>query len=325
MNRRDLSDERQATDERIGMPTKISIIGAAGTLGSCAAFAIATQGLADELVMIDVNENLLKCHALDIDQAAAGLHDVEVRCGSFPDLAGSRIVLMAAGAPYRSISDRMELLNDSMPILREMGTQLARYCPDAVVITATNPVDPLNFALHSITGMDSKKLLGYSYNDSLRFRIMVARELGVRTTQVEGFVIGEHGERQVMLFSSLKVDGKTIVFREDMKSRVRKAVPDFLRRYERLKTGRTSGWTSAVGLAAMVSAIVGDTNAVLPCSLMLDGAYGTHGVSASVPVKLGRQGAREVMELDLAPEERQGWEAAMDFLKGVALSVKKML
>ena len=166
------------------MPTKISIIGAAGTLGSCAAFAIATQGLADELVMIDTNENLLKCHALDIDQAAAGLHNVEVRYGSFQDLAGSHVVIMAAGARYRVISDRMELLNDSMPIVRETAKQIARQCPDAVVITATNPVDPLNFAIHSITGMDPKKLLGYSFNDSLRFRIMAARELGVRTTQV---------------------------------------------------------------------------------------------------------------------------------------------
>ena len=128
-----------------------------------------------------------------------------------------------------------------------------------------------------------------------------------------------------MLFSSLKVDGKTPAFSEDMKEKVRKAVPDFLRRYESLKTGRTSGWTSAVGLSAMVSAIVGDTGAVLPCSVMLDGAYGTYGVSASVPVKLGRRGAREVVELGLSAEERQGWETAIDFLKGVAASVREML
>lgn len=306
-------------------PIKASIIGASGTLGSAAAFMIATQGLVQELIMLDLNQNLLKSHVMDLEQAMTGMHDMQIRAGNPEDLAGSDLVIMTAGAPWRYIESRMELLDDSLPIMQKVGTQIAQYCPDAVIITATNPVDPLNYALYQITGIDRSRLLGYSFNDSTRFRLMVARTLGVKSTQVEGYVIGEHGEHQVLLFSSVRVDGKPVNFSPEQKKKIREEIPNFLHAFESLGTGRTSGWTSAVGLTAMVSAIVKNTGCIYPCSVLLNGEYGAPEISASLPVKLGRQGLQEIIELELSPDERDELESSFTFLQGVTERVKKSL
>lgn len=305
--------------------TKVGIIGAAGTLGSCAAFAIATRGIADELRLLDLNRNLVRAHAMDLQTAVAGLNDTRVEAGGEEDLAGCDVVVMAAGAPWRQIASRMELLWDSLPILRAVADQVARHCPDAVVITATNPVDPLNYAFHRISGMDRTRLLGYTINDSYRFRMLAARGLGTAAHRVDGFVLGEHGEHQVPLFSSLRADGEPVPVTAALRERVLAEIPKILHAYESLGTGRTSGWTSAVGLADMVEAVVGDTGRLFPCSVVLDGEYGRRGFSAGVPARLGRTGVLEVREWLLPEDERVALESAFDFLEAVAGQVREHL
>jgi malate dehydrogenase len=304
---------------------KVSIIGAAGTVGSCTAFAIATQCQADELVMMDLNQNLVESHVMDIGTAATLTGNIEVRSGQDEDLAGSDVVIMTASAPYRFIKSRMELLGENLPIVQDAAKKIKRYCPDAVVITATNPIDPLNYAMHLYSGLDRKRLIGYPFNDSIRFRMMAARALGVKYTQVEGIAIGEHGEHQVLLFSSLRVDGKPVTVDEDFKQSIRQEIPNILRSYESLGTGRTAGWTSAVGLAAVVSAIAGDSGQVLPCSVVLTGEYGYNGLSMSVPVILGREGVKQILEWELAPDEQEGLKRAADILKAAAQSIEDTL
>lgn len=304
---------------------KITIIGAAGTVGSCTAFAIAVRGLADELVMIDLNRNLLMNHVMDISTAALGLQNIVVRAGNEEDLFGSDIVIMAAGVPWRYISSRMELLKDNVPVIQDTAKKIKRFCPDAVVITATNPVDPLNYAMQLSSGLDRKRLIGYGYNDSIRFRIMAAKALSVTPREVDGIVIGEHGENQVLLFSSLQVNGERIPVSEDVKQNIRQEIPKILRSYESLGTGRTAGWTSAVGLTNMVSAITRDTGEVFPCSVVLDGEYGHRGLSIGVPVILGRGGVQQILEWKLARGERMELEQAISTLKAAAHSVEEIL
>ncbi|MBI5443671.1 MAG: malate dehydrogenase [Deltaproteobacteria bacterium] len=300
------------------MGCKVGIIGAAGTLGSCAAFTIATAGTAEELWLFDVKKNLLRSHFMDIQTAAAVLNDTSVHVGEDEDLAGCDIVVVAAGAPWRQISSRMELLGDGLPIVRDTAEKLRRFCPEAVVLTATNPVDPVNYAMHVHSGMDRTRLIGYTINDSYRFRMLVARALGTTATHVEGHVLGEHGEHQVPLFSALRVGGNPFPADAAFQERILGEIPKILRAYESLGTGRTSGWTSAVGLADMVHAIVHDSGEIFPCSVVLDGEYGRRGFSACVPARLGRAGVLEVREWKLAPEERAKLDRAFDYLEANA-------
>lgn len=307
------------------MPGKISIIGAAGTLGSCAAYAIATQGLSDELVLFDINENLLKCHVLDLETAVTSIQNVSVRAGLDEDLSDSDIVIVAAGAPWRFIESRMELLRDSLPIIKEITLKIKKYCPRAVVITATNPVDPLNYVMGRLSGLDRKQFIGYSINDTLRFRMMAARLLNVDSVTIDGLTIGEHGPHQVMLFSTLRVNGKPVDLSEDEKQKIRDEVPRALHTYEKLGTGRTTGWTSAVGLSDIVSTIVNDSGRALPVSVALEGEYGHSGLSASVPVKLGKEGVQEIVELELPADEEKGVQDSLAFLKDACQSAEELL
>ena len=294
---------------------KIAIIGAAGSVGAPAAFYLAAQGLADEILMIGgKRQNVLQQHAMDISTAVSSL-GVKIQAGDYPDLEGADIVINAAGVQQGLIKDRMEMLPKNIALIRMIAGHIKTYCPGAFVITATNPVDPLNYATFKTTGFDRRQLIGYSINDSFRFREMLAAELNVLTGQVGGVVIGEHGSTQVLLFSSATVDGRKVAVDEETKQRIRAHVPNILKRYEELQAGRTAGWTCAIGLARIIRALNEETHEVLPCSVVLDGEYGQQNLSMSVPVILGRGGVKQILEYDLAEDERQGLEITVETLK----------
>ncbi len=305
---------------------KITVIGATGNVGSCAAFSIAVNRLADELVLIDTpRQDMVNLHALDIDTAVTGL-DMQVRSGDYADMNESDIVLVAAGSA-QVMHSRMEVLPQNLPIIQDISKQIRQYCPDAVVLTATNPVCPLNYAMYRCCELDRRKILGYSYNDSIRFRMRLAQALGVKSSHVEGTVIGEHGNSQVLLFSSAKVDGKPVKIGEDMKQKIRQQVPDGQKLLEELreKTGRTAAWTTAVGITAVCRAISRDTGEMIPCSVVLDGEYGCHSLGMSVPTVLGKSGVQEIQEWDIEPDERELLNKSIETLKPAMKYVEELL
>ena len=181
---------------------KISVIGAAGNVGSCAACNIALHKVADEVVMIDdYSPDGLDQYAFDLQAAVTGL-DAQVRKGSYEDLYGSDIIIMAAGSA-QIVASRQEVLPRNLPLVVEIADRIKQCCPETVLITATNPVCPPVYAMCRRTGFDRMKVLGCSANDSVRFRMFVAQALGVPASRVQATVIGEHGDSQVLLFSSV--------------------------------------------------------------------------------------------------------------------------
>ena len=275
--------------------------------------------------MDHVNDNLLKCHVMDLQTAVSNLNSLRVRAGTLEDLAGAGIIINATGAPWRFITSRMELLRDSLPIIRNIAESIAKICPNAVIITATNPVDPLNYAIRRITGIYRKQILGYSLNDTLRFRMITAQILGVEAARVEGWVVGEHGPHQVALFSSLRVDGQPITVEKSDRKRIIEETSKSLQAYESLRTGRTTGWTSSIGLSMMVSAIVNDSGEIFPCSVILDGEYDYTGLSISLPVALGKNGWQTLYPLKMEPDEEKSLYSSMAYLKEVARKTDEIL
>jgi malate dehydrogenase len=305
---------------------KITVIGASGNVGSCAAFSIAAQRLADELLLIDLpRQDMVTLHAMDIDTAVTG-KDMLVHAGQYEDMVGSDIVIMAAGSAKTFLS-RMAVLPENLPLIRDIAGNVKQHCPNALVIMATNPVDPLNYAMHLASGLDRRQLIGYSYNDSIRFRMRLAQALDVDSSRAEGTVIGEHGDSQVLLFSSAKVDGKPVKVSDDMKRKIRQQVPDGQKLLGELreKTGRTAAWTTAVGLTAVCRAIVEDTGEMIPCSVVLDGEYGCKNLSMSVPTILGIDGVKKILEWRLAPDERELLNQSIEVLKPAMKYVEELL
>ena len=304
---------------------KIAVIGAAGSVGAPAVFYLAANRLADEFLMIGgKRQNVLEQHAIDISTAVSS-RDIIIRAGDYNDLGGTDIVINAAGAPQGLIADRMEMLPKNIELVRHISGKIKQYCPDAFIITATNPVDPLNYTTYLAGGFDRNKLIGYSINDSFRFREFLARTYNVKVSQVGGTVIGEHGSTQVLLFSTASINGEKIIVSEEIKTKIRSEIPNILKRLEELQSGRTAGWTCAIGLEKIVRAVVENTGEIIPCSVMLDGEYGVSGISMSVPVKLGKDGVSEILEYELAPDELEGLKKTVTTLKAAARVVEENL
>lgn len=302
---------------------KITVIGAAGSVGAPAVFYLAANRLADEFLMIGgQRQNILEQHAIDISTAVSS-RDVLIRTGDYSDMSGSDIVINTAGVPQGLIADRMEMLPKNIDLIKNISEKISKYCPDAFIITATNPVDPLNYATFLTGGFDRKKVIGYSINDSFRFREFLAKAYNVKVSQVDGIVIGEHGSTQVYLFSTAKIDGKKINVSEEIKVKIKAEVPNILKRLEELQSGRTAGWTCAIGLEKIVRGVVENRSEVIPCSVMLDGEYGIRGISMSVPVKFNREGISEILEYTLSPDEVDGLEKTVATLKAAAKIVEE--
>jgi malate dehydrogenase len=305
---------------------KIAIIGGAGTLGSCIAYTLALKGLTDELVLLDINSNLLLAHIMDISTAITGIQNTKLWAGNDEDLHHSDIVIVVVGVPFISGSSRLDMLRNNLLLMKEIIRKIETYCPEAIVITATNPVDSINLGIFLMsTVLDRKKLLGYNLNDSIRFQMAVAKELGNQSTEVEALALGEHMEALALIFSSIKVNKKSITISDETKHRLKKEVPNLIKSYINLGINRTSGWTSAVGISQMVQSIIADSKRVFPCSAVVKGEYGYEGISIGVPVTLGKKGIDRITELVLTPDEQRDMDHSATELAKKARMVKGMI
>lgn len=283
---------------------KIAVLGATGSIGSPTSYYLAVQKLAEEVLMIGgKRQNVLQQLEMDIATAVSS-HDVLVRAGDYEDLPGTDIVINTAAPHSKAVlKDRSEMLAPNISHVRDITLKIKRHCPDAIIINVNNPIEPLNYVSFLAGEFDRRKVIGYSANDSFRFRELVAAEYGVKTSQVEGLVIGEHGSTQVLLFSSIRIDGKPVAADEQTKQRIKGEIPKIFKKLEGLKAGRTAGYTCAFGIAATVHAIKYDTGKLLPCSLILKGEYGYRNLSMTVPAIVGKKGVKEVQEWQIAADE----------------------
>jgi malate dehydrogenase len=305
---------------------KITIIGAAGTLGSCTAFNIIIHRMASELVLLDTWKDGLKAHFIDLNTAITW-QNIKLRMGEDEDMAGSDIVIITAGvSPGVPVASRREFLPGNLPLIEELAGKINLYCPDAIVITATNPVDPLNYAMYLLnTGRNARKIIGYSLNDTFRFRNMVAEALGVTPIRIEGVVIGEHDASQVLVFSSLRLDGKPIDVNDEFKQKIYRKSSAVISELESLNPRRATGWTSAVGMVAMIRSIINNIGETIPCNCVLAGEYGYSGLSMTVPAVLCKNGIDQIQEIKLTSDERESLEHSVNILKPMMRQVEEFV
>jgi malate dehydrogenase len=305
---------------------KIAIIGGGGTLGSCTAYTLALKGLADELVLLDTNPNLVLTHLMDITTAIVGIKNTQIWVGSDEDMNHSDIVIVVAGVPHQLARPPLDMLRDNLGLMLDITRKIETYCPEAIVITATNPVDSINLGMFLMsTKLARTKLLGYDLNDSLRFQQAVANEFGKKTTEVEALALGEHVSTLALIFSSVRVKGQPIIISGEAKQRLKLEVPNMLKSYVKLGINRTAGWTSASGISQMVESIATDSRKLTPCSAVLDGEYGYKEISMGVPVILGKQGITRIIELDLTPDEQKDIHRSARELETKARMVKEFV
>jgi malate dehydrogenase len=291
--------------------TKVSIVGAAGTVGAAAGYNLALRDIVDELVYVDIpeQEDVTIGQAADTNHGVAYDANTTVRQGEYADTAGSDVVVITAGIPRQPGQSRLDLAGDNADIIDDIGSSLAEHNDDFVTVTTSNPVDLLNRHLYETGERAREKVVGFGGRlDSARFRYVLSERFDTQVGNVEATILGEHGDAQVPVFSKVRVDGADPVFsgeeREELLSALQESAMNVIER-----KGATE-WGPATGVAHMVEAILRDTGEVLPGSVVLDGEYGLADVGLGVPVRLGAGGAEEVVEWDLAEFEREQLDEA---------------
>jgi malate dehydrogenase len=183
-----------------------------------------------------------------------------------------------------------------------------------VMLVVTNPVDPLVTRLQQRTGIDRRRILGYTLNDSLRLRTGLARALGVAPGRVEAWVLGEHGDTSVPLFGRVSLDGEPVTPTPAQAAAAEEYLRTWYVRHVALDSGRSSTWTSGLGVARMVAALDG-AGELWPASVVLDGEYGIEGVAVTVPVTIGRGGAARIHTWELGADELAALRASAEFVR----------
>ncbi len=292
--------------------TKVSVIGAAGTVGAAAGYDIACRDVADELVFVDIpaQEDVTVGQAADANHGAAYDANTTVRQGTYEDTAGSDVVVITAGIPRKEGQTRLDLADDNAPIMEDIRSSLDEHNDDYVTVTTSNPVDLLNRHLYETGDRERERVIGFGGRlDSARFRYVLAERFDAPVKNVEATILGEHGDSQVPVFSKVRVNGRDPDFDEDEREEILSALTESAMNVIERK-GATE-WGPARGVAHTVEAILRDTGEVLPCSVKLAGEFGHDDVAMGVPVKLGNNGVEEIVEWELSAfEEEQLVEAA---------------
>ncbi|MDL2236052.1 hypothetical protein LJC07_07940 [Christensenellaceae bacterium OttesenSCG-928-L17] len=283
---------------------KLAVIGS-GLLGSTTAFLAGSKGLFREIYLIGRRQNVVQSHVLDMDMTMRALSDTRIYTGDYDCLSSCDIILLAASKPERKVESRNEYLQENLALVHGILEKIAAHCENKAILTATNPIDIFNYINYQTLGWDRRHFLGYSYNDTMRLRWALADTMGEKYSAIEAYVLGEHGDLQVPVFEHVFLHGKPYAVPGEQKARALEIISAYFRSFQALDAQRTAGWTSSVGMTAVLEAMVHETDEIFPCSAVLQGEYGEHNVSAGVPVRLCRQGIREIVELPLLNETKK--------------------
>ncbi len=309
------------------MTSKVSIIGA-GNVGAVCAQRILERGYAD-VVLVDIIEGLPQGKALDMLESMPifGCDRCIIGTNDYKDTANSDVVVITSGVPRKPGMPREELLQINMKIVTEVTHNVVNYSPNCIIIMVANPLDAMTYlALHT-SQFPKNRVMGMSgVLDTARLRSFIAAELNVSVEDVFACILGQHGEAMVVVPRLSTVCGVPITKLlpqetvNRLAERTKKAGAEIV---GLLKTS-SAFYAPSAGVTHMVEAIILDKKQILPCATYLEGEYGIRDTVITVPVKLGKNGIEQVIELELTPEEKaslaKSAEAVDELVKAMKLS-----
>lgn len=285
---------------------KISVIGI-GKVGSTAAFLIAMDGLAGELVLWNRTGSVARAEALDIQQACAFIpHRVTVRAGEAEDTAGSDILVMCASVPMpRDMADRSQLADGNAALMRELLPRFAALSTEAVIVNVTNPMDAITGRIQEISGFPWQRVIGTgTLVDSARFRDLLSQQVGIHPLDLKAYILGEHGETQFAALSVATAGGEHI---DATPARYRMLQEAKESAFEVLRTKGYTNYAVAMAVRLIVESIARDLRYTLPVSVRMNGFCGVSDVCLSLPAVIGRGGVHLILNPDLDDQERDAF------------------
>jgi L-lactate dehydrogenase len=311
---------------------KIGIVGC-GMVGSASAFALLMKGVGREIVLVDLNRARAEAEANDIFHAVPFAHPLMVRAGDYPDLADARVVVIAGGVAQKPGEPRLQLLQRNAEVFRQMIPAILRHAPRAVLLTVTNPVDIMtHLAAHFAAefGVPQTRVIGSGTTlDTARFRALLGRHFGVDSHHVHAYVIGEHGDSEVLAWSQATIAGLGLdqfvkACKKPLNDAERKQIDENVRRaaYQIIAGKGATYYGIGSAVARIVDVILHDQRAILTICSRISAVPDCEGVTLALPHLVGGEGALAIIPLPLDNEEREGLRRSAGILREALESLK---
>jgi L-lactate dehydrogenase len=305
-------EERNQLGTHTPRPHKVAIVGA-GQVGSTFAYALLLNGLVGQIVLIDIDRERVEGEAMDLNHGVPLSNPVRIWAGDYADCAGADVVLVAAGTAQREGETRLELVKRNADIFGQIIPRITEHTQSAVLVIATNPVDVLSRVAQTLSGFPPGQVIGSgTILDTARFRFLLGEHLDIDARNVHAYIIGEHGDSEVPVWSMADVAGMRL---EEFCQRVGCELGDQDREriyhrtrdaaYEIIERKGATYYAVAVGLARIVESILRDQRTVLTVSSLVPGHYGIEDVYLSLPAVIGQRGVEHVLHLPLSSEEEE--------------------
>lgn len=303
--------------------SKVSIVGM-GSVGTAIAYACLIRGSAGALALYDINAKKVRAEVLDLNHGSQFVPNCVVTGSDSIDVtAGSAVIVVTAGAKQKPGQSRLDLAATNVAMAKTLTPQLLEHSPDAVVVFVTNPVDLVTYAGAKSVDVAPGRVFGSgTVLDSSRFRYLIGRRAGVDVGNVHGFIIGEHGDSEIPLWSSVSIGGVPAtewrsggeqVFDEATRTAIGHGVVNAA--YEIIEGKGATDLAIGLSSARIIEAVLGDQNRVLPISTVQTGAYQLADVALSLPTLVSRAGAGQVLEIPLAVNELLGLQSSARTLR----------
>jgi len=304
---------------------KVAVIGC-GFVGSASAFALMQSGLFSEMVLIDADQKKAEGEAMDISHGEAYARPMHIYAGTYDDIADAAIIIITAGANQKEGETRLDLVQKNVGIFKSIIPQIASRNYQGILLIVANPVDILTYTALKLSGLPESRVIGSgTVLDTARLREILGNHLGVDSRSVHAFIIGEHGDSEIPVWSTANVAGVPINKFCEMRGHYEhqaamKRIADEVKNsaYEIISRKKATYYGVAMAVKRICEAIIRDEKSVLPVSNMMHGAYGIKDITLSIPAIVGKNGVELQMPISLDGNEALALKASADFLKKIA-------
>jgi L-lactate dehydrogenase len=301
---------------------KVAIIGC-GMVGSTTAYTLMQQGLFSEIVLIDVNAARAEGEAMDINHGMTFASPMKIRSGTYDDIVDAAIIIITAGASQRPGETRLDLVKKNAAIFRGIIPEITSRHYEGILLVVANPVDILTHITLKLSGFPSHRVFGSgTVLDTARLRFLLGQYLSIDNRNVHAVIIGEHGDSEIPVWSKANIAGMSIEqfcqmrglehFDEDL-DHIAESVKNSA--YEIIKRKKATYYGIAMAIARICSAIVSDEKSALTVSCYLDGEYGLHDVTLSVPAIVGKNGVEHILPFEISDKEQEALAHSARVLK----------
>jgi L-lactate dehydrogenase len=312
-----LTLERGFVSER-----KVAIVGT-GNVGATFAYALMMSGLANNIPLIGRTPGKVKAHVMDLNHGMMFVPPTRIYEGNYSDCRDADLVVITAGKPQKPCETRQDLADKNTEVFRQIIPEIASYNPRNLLIV-TNPVDILTYAAIKLSGLPMNRVIGSgTVLDTARFRYLISSHCEVSPRNVQGYILGEHGDSEVPIWSNVRIGG--VALRqycpscdkscptgelEDIFSQVKNAA------YEIIKGKGSTYYAVGLALVDIAGSILRNENNILTVSTLVDGFYGIHDVCLSIPVVVNKNGIAKTVKIVLEDAEAEQLRSSADYLKG---------